>query len=59
LVLWVLDAPEKGDVRGVKQEWVDEWESTILETKEQGMGWEVNGVEIWKGATLKCKQIDD
>jgi hypothetical protein len=33
LVLWRLDAPEKGDARRMKLEWVGGWGSTLLELK--------------------------
>ena len=33
LVLWRLVVPAKEDARGVMQEWVGEWGSTLLETK--------------------------
>jgi hypothetical protein len=39
LVLLRIDTPRKGDVRGVRQEWVGGWESTLFEAKERGMGW--------------------
>ena len=35
LVLWSLDAPEKGDARRVRHEWMCGWRSTILEVKER------------------------
>jgi hypothetical protein len=40
LVLWRLIAPGKWDARGVKQEWVDWWGSTLLEAKgsREGLG---------------------
>jgi hypothetical protein len=38
LVLWRLDAPEKGDARGVMWEQVGEWVSTLLEAKERARG---------------------
>ena len=34
LVLWRLDAPEKGDARGLRQE----WGGTFLEAKGGGKG---------------------
>jgi hypothetical protein len=48
LVLWRLDAPEKGDARWMRQEWVGGWRSTLLEAKGRGMGWEVHGGEMGK-----------
>jgi hypothetical protein len=42
LVLWRLDAPEKGDDRG-DEVGVDGWESTHLEAKGRGIGWEFCG----------------
>ena len=53
--LWRLDAPEKGDTRGVRQEWVDGWGNTLLEAK--GSRWD-GGLrrEDWEGGQyLKCK----
>jgi hypothetical protein len=44
LVLWRLEAPEKGDARGVGQEWEDGWRSTLLETKRRG-----EGESLWRG----------
>ena len=44
-----LDAPEKGDARGVRWEWVSGWGSTLIEAKGRGrekMGWGVNGKGI-------------
>ena len=38
MALWRLDAPGKGDARGVRWEWVGEWVSTLLEAKERGRG---------------------
>ena len=38
MVLWRLDAPEKGDARGVMWEQVGEWVSTLLEAKERARG---------------------
>ena len=49
--LWRLDAPEKGDARGVR--WVGGWESTLLEVKGRGDG--VGG--LWKGGTRKGDNI--
>ena len=36
LVLWRLDAPAKEDARGMTQEWVGWWGSTLLEAKGRG-----------------------
>ena len=36
MVLWRLDAPSKGDARVVRQEWVSEWRSTLIDTKGGG-----------------------
>jgi hypothetical protein len=36
-VLWSFDAPEKGNTRGVKSEWIGGWGSTLLEVKRRGM----------------------
>ena len=49
LVLWRLDALEKGDARGVKQEWVGEWGSTILEAKGIGEWGLWGGGQFMKG----------
>lgn len=43
LVLWRLDAPEKGDAWGVS-EWGSEWESALLGAKGREMGG-----DLWKG----------
>ena len=43
LDLWRLDAPEKGDSRGRKWEWVGRWGSTLLESKGKGDGGLVEG----------------
>ena len=54
MVLWKFKAPEKGDARGVRQEWLGGWGSTLLETK--GNGTEGGGVleEITgRGITLE------
>ena len=47
LVLWRLDAPEKGDARGVRWEWVGRWGNTLLQAKGKQMGglWR----EDWEG----------
>jgi hypothetical protein len=37
LVLWKLDAPEKGDARGVKQEWMGGWGSSLLDKRGRGI----------------------
>jgi hypothetical protein len=36
LALWRFDAPAKDDARGVRQEWVSEWGSILLEVKGRG-----------------------
>jgi hypothetical protein len=33
-----LDVPAQGDSRGLRQEWVNSWQSTIKETKGVGRG---------------------
>ena len=38
LFLWRPDASEKGDARGVRQEWVGGWGSTLLEANGRGFG---------------------
>ena len=38
LVLWRLDAPENGDPRGVRLEWVDGWENPLRGKGEKGSG---------------------
>jgi hypothetical protein len=38
LVLWRLNAPKKEDARGVRQEKVNWWGSTLLEVKKRGGG---------------------
>jgi hypothetical protein len=47
LVLWRLDAPEKGDAREVMWEWVGGLGSTFLEVKEKlyvvGLSWSRTG----------------
>jgi hypothetical protein len=50
----------RGDVRAVRQEWVSEWKSTVIEAKRRrGRG----GVgSLWRGSweggyNLKCKRI--
>jgi len=48
LVLWKPDTLEKGNARGVRQEWVVGWESTFVEAKGKGTGWGVCGGETWK-----------
>ena len=48
MILWRLDAPEKGDARGVRQEWVDGWEITLLEAKGKGRGYKVHEEETGK-----------
>jgi hypothetical protein len=32
-----MKSPEKGDARGMRQEWVDGWGSTLLEAKGRGI----------------------
>ena len=44
LVLWKLLDPVQGDARGVRQEWVGGWESTLSEAKKRG-----NGMEFAEG----------
>jgi hypothetical protein len=53
LVLWKLNAPEKRDARGVRQEWGG---GTLLETKgrEDGVVVVVEGRPGW-GQYLTCK----
>jgi hypothetical protein len=56
LVIWRLDAPERGYATGVRQEWVGEWESTFLEAKGREGGLE----DSWRrdqegGQHWKCK----
>ena len=34
----MFDAPEKGDTRGVRQEWLGGLGTTLLEAKVSGMG---------------------
>jgi hypothetical protein len=50
LVLWRLDTPEKGDVRGVS-----EWGHILLEVKGGEMGWGICGGRQEGGQHLKCK----
>jgi hypothetical protein len=56
LVLWRLDAPEKGDARGMRLEWVGGWVSTLLEAKGREMGGGQRGDLVGR-QHLKCKQI--
>jgi hypothetical protein len=46
LVLWRLDAPEKGDARGVRQEWIGE---NPLRGKGEGDGVGDLGRVDWEG----------
>ena len=61
LVLWRLVAPEKGEARGVRQDWMSGSMSTLIEAKGRTQrrrdrtGW------LWKRSQggrylLKCKQ---
>ena len=50
LVLWRLDAPEKGDVRGTRQQWIGGWGSNLLEAKRRGRG-------VCRGETGKGDEI--
>ena len=52
LVLWRPDAPEKGNARGVRWDWMGGWESTLLEAK--GMGMERG---VYGGSTRKEDNI--
>ena len=53
MVLWILDAPEKQDARGVSWGWVGRWVSTLLEEKGKGVRWRVVGGETRKGTTFE------
>jgi hypothetical protein len=44
-----LDAPEDEDARGVRQEWVNRWKSTLIEAKGRGRGWRGCGGITRKG----------
>ena len=46
MVLWRLDAPEKGDARGVRQEWIGE---NPLRGKGEGDGVGDLGRVDWEG----------
>jgi hypothetical protein len=48
MVLWQLFDPVRGDARGVRQEWVCGWGSTLLGAKGRGVGWSVWGGKTWK-----------
>ena len=52
MVLWKLDAPEKGNAREIKQEWMGEWESTFSEAKYREWGGDYGG-ETGKGNTFE------
>jgi hypothetical protein len=52
LVLWRLDAPAKGDARGVRQEWADVRWYILLEAK--GMG---DGMRVCRGEPRKGNNI--
>jgi hypothetical protein len=53
LVLWRLDAPEKGDARGVRREWVGEWGSTLLEAKGMELEWGLWGGGLGRWITFE------
>jgi hypothetical protein len=53
LVTWRLDAPEKGDARGVMQELVAGRGSTLLEAKRRENGGEFLDKETEKGITFE------
>ena len=36
MVLWRLDVPSLGNVRAVRQKWVNGWRSTLIEAKRRG-----------------------
>ena len=38
LFLWRLNAPEKGNTRGVRWEWLGRCGNTLLKAKGRGMG---------------------
>jgi hypothetical protein len=61
LFLWRFDAPEKGDARAVREEWVSGWRITLIEAKTRRRVKEGEWDEgVCGGVTgkyhLKCKQ---
>jgi len=58
LVHWRLDAPAYGDARGVRQEWMSGWRSSLIKAK--GKGRRGIGCGVWRDNQegvyhLKCK----
>jgi len=57
-VLGSLDAPVLGDAKGVRQNWVSGWRSTLMDSNRRGRG---DGIgSLWRrnqevGYHLKCK----
>ena len=46
MVLWMPDVPLYGDAKVVRQEWVSDWRSTLIEAK-WGQGDGMRG--LWRG----------
>jgi hypothetical protein len=55
LVLWMLDAPEKGDARGVRWEWLEEHPIRAKVEGEWGGGGETHEAGPERGQDLKYK----
>jgi hypothetical protein len=41
-----LDATAQGDARGVRQEWVNGWRSSLIKGKGRGLGWVGWGIGV-------------